>query len=294
MPDYSKIFTYETGGLSYTVSLYEEDGILLADIEVLEGAMNVNAVYFGDDDFSGKSASLDGPLNMNGAKLDGEKVQWDGAQEVSDPGLGNSDPDGEDTYISSGDTLTISIEGVSIDEIDVLGIRATSTSTEEGSIKAVSDGPEEPEDPEEPTLEKVLFATDVSETGEVTDGVILLAEPNPEWGIALPEGTEPTFANYLDYYENEVDGYDIESIESIKFYSIHEDGYPVEQFSIDAPEDGFMSSEEVLDAYDAAIEAGALDEASGADLIVALSLPEDIEDESATDELDLEDHFEVV
>ncbi len=75
VPDYAKIFTYEVEGLSYTVSLYEENGQILADIAVTEGSMDVNAVYFGDDDFSGKSESLAGPLNMNGASLDGEKVQ---------------------------------------------------------------------------------------------------------------------------------------------------------------------------------------------------------------------------
>ena len=34
----------------------------------------MNAIYFGDDDFSGGSESLGGPLNMNGARLDGDQV----------------------------------------------------------------------------------------------------------------------------------------------------------------------------------------------------------------------------
>ncbi|MGR3378389.1 hypothetical protein [Salipiger abyssi] len=291
MPDYSKIFTYEVEGLSYTVSLYEQDGAFLADISVLEGGMDVNALYFGDDEFSGESVSLDGPLNMNGTRLDGEKIQWDDAEALSDPGLG---PEGEDkeTYVSEGDTLTVELDIASLDEIDVFGIRATSTTTESGSIKAVSDDPEEPEEPIEPTFEKVLFGTDVSDSGEVFDGVFIVDEPREGYEYSLPEGEEPTFENYLTYYEEEVDGYDIPSLDSIVFYSFHEDGYPVEQFRIDAPEGGFQSADEVLEAYDAAIEAGALDpeEVASGDLIAALSLGE--EDDTPEDVVEAGDEAE--
>ncbi|MBN9886488.1 hypothetical protein [Salipiger abyssi] len=300
MPDYSKIFTYEVEGLSYTVSLYEQDGAFLADISVLEGGMDVNAIYFGDDEFSGESVSLDGPLNMNGTRLDGERIQWDDAEALSDPGLG---PEGEDkeTYVSEGDTLTVELDVESLDEIDIFGIRATSTSTDSGSIKAVSDDPEEPEepeDPEEPTFEKVLFGTDVSESGEVFDGVFIVDEPREGYEYSLPEGEEPSFENYLSYYEEEVDGYDIPSLDSIVFYSFHEDGYPVEQFRIDAPEGGFQSADEVLEAYDAAIEAGALDpeEVGSGDLIAALSLGEedDTPEDAIEDDGEAEDDLEMV
>ena len=42
MPDYTKIFTYEVEGLSYTVGLYQDPdtGDFLADISVLEGGMD--------------------------------------------------------------------------------------------------------------------------------------------------------------------------------------------------------------------------------------------------------------
>ena len=43
--------------------------------------------------------------------------------------------------MTSGDTLTVSLDIDSLDEIDVFRIRATSTSTDAGSIKAVSDDP---------------------------------------------------------------------------------------------------------------------------------------------------------
>ena len=55
--------------------------------------------------------------------------------------------------MTSGDTLTVSLDIDSLDEIDVFRIRATSTSTDAGSIKAVSDDPAAPEEPQtEPEL----------------------------------------------------------------------------------------------------------------------------------------------
>lgn len=294
MPVSSKIFTYEVDGLSYSATVYEEGGQILADISVIEGAMDVNAVYFGDDDFSGDSASLNGPLNMNGASLDGEDIQWDDAEVLSRPGLGMEGTDKE-TYLSAGDTLTVELDVDSIDDIDVFGIRATSTTTEEGSIKAVSDEPEEPEEPEEPTFEKILFGTELNEDGGIIDGVAIVGEAQEGYDLALPEGTEPTFENYLDYYENEVPGYDVPSLESIVFYTFHDEGYPVELFRIEAPEEGFENSDEVLAAYDTAIEAGVLDGYDGEELMAALSLTEEADPESFDDGVeDEEDGLEML
>ena len=299
MPDYSKVFTYETEGLSYTVSLYEADGKFYADIEVLDGAMDVNAIYIGDDDFSGDSVSLSGPLNMNGAQLDGEAIQWDDAEKVSDPGLGTEGED-KQSYVSQGDTLTLELDVDSLDAIDVFGIRATSTTTEEGSIKAVSDDPEEPEEPgDEPTFEKVFFG--VSAEGEPGKGIYIPGEPIEGYPDSLPEGQEATFENYLNYYENEIDddAYDIPSIQSIVFYEFNDEGYPEELFSIEAPEGGFANADEVLDAYDAAIEAGALDlygaEGESLELMAALSLDtdEEPEEESLEEAAAPEEDFEL-
>ncbi|WP_379862641.1 hypothetical protein [Mameliella alba] len=294
MPDYLKVFTYELDGLSYTVSLFEDNGTIMADITVLEGAMDVNAIYFGDDDYSGESASLDGPLNMNGARLEDGDIQWDMAQALSDPGLGPDAADKE-TYLSAGDTLTLELDAESIDDIDVVGIRATSTTTDEGSIKAVSDDPEEPEepeDPEEPTFEKVYFGTGTNEETGLPDGVAIFGEPF-EGNPVLPEDQEPTFENYLAYFENEIEGYDITDIVDIRFYTLHEEGYPVELFRIEAPEGGFADADEVLEAYDAAIEAGALDLESGEELMAALSLPEDFEEAPLEEDPDVEDDLEM-
>ncbi len=283
MPVESKVFTYELDGLAYTVIVYEEDGSIFADITVDEGAMDVNAVYFGDDDYSGDSESLSGPLNMNGVRLEGERVQWDEAAQLSAPGLG---PEGEDkeTYLTEGDTLTIELNADSLDDIDIFGIRATSTTTDSGSIKAVSDDPEEPEEPEEPLIEKVGFGYELNDDGVITDGYYFGADD-------LPDGNEPTFANYLSHFEDGVGG-DITSLEAIAFFEFHEDGYPVELFRIEAPEGGFTEAEEILAAYDEAVENGAFGETGTEDnplAILATLEPEDMEPDSsdeAEDDMD--------
>ncbi|WP_420002651.1 hypothetical protein [Arenibacterium sp. LLYu02] len=293
MPDYAKIFTYQVDGLSYTVSLYEENGTILADIAVTEGSMDVNAVYFGDDDFSGKSASLGGPLNMNGASLDGEKVQWDEAIELSRPGIGPMGDDKE-TYLHQGDTLTIDLGVDSLDDIDTFGIRATSTSTDAGSIKAVSsdpEEPEEPEDPEEPTYEKVFFGWDFKDDDSPLSGRWILdqaPDPNPYQADGLPEGTEPTFENYLDYYASDPVWGDVDLLQGVVFYEHDENGALQELFRFEAPEDGFQSKEEVMDAYHDALDAyEAEQETAGTDLLAALSL-----DLDETTETEVEDQSE--
>lgn len=282
MPDLSKTFSYAMEGLSYTVTVYEDPenpGQFLADVSVSEGAMDVNAIYFGDDDFSGDSESLNGPLNMNGV----QDVQWDDAVKLSDPGLG-SDGDDKETYITEGDTLTVQLDIDSLDDVDVFGVRATSTTTEDGSIKAVS---EEDED-DEPTFEKVGFGVDIADNGMIANGVYIF-EDN------LPEGEEGTFENYVNFYETQFaddPDYNITEVESVIFYDLNEetapDGstieVPTELFRIDAPEGGFQNAEELLAAYDDAIENGALDGASmaedgGLDLLATLNTGPDTDEE---------------
>ncbi|WP_204113107.1 hypothetical protein [Shimia biformata] len=279
----SKIFTYEVDGLSYTVTVYEESGAIYADITVVEGAMDVNAIFFGDDDFSGGGAALRGPLNMNGARLDGQDIQWDEAVELSRPGLGRAGTDKE-TYVGEGDTLTVELDIDGLDDIDVFGIRATSTTTESGSIKAVSDDPEEPdapEDPEEPMFEKVGFGYETNEDGIITDG-LYIGEGD------LGEGEDDTFDSFLAAFEDDPYG-DIAELETVVFYEFGPQGYPIELFRIDAPEGGFENAEDVLAAYDEAIENGVLDAAEDPSaLIASLALNDPIldEPESAEDLID--------
>lgn len=299
MTDHTRTFTYTAEGLSYTVTVYQDPdtGAFRADITTTEGAMDVNAIYFGDDDFSGDSESLNGPLNMNGSHY-AEDVQWDSAVKLSDPGLGTDGTDKE-TYVSEGNTLTIELDIQSLDEIDFFGIRATSTSTPEGSIKAISEEtpPEEPE--EEPTFEKVFFGEAFDDNGFPQGGVFIAAEepvPNDFNVPFLPEGTEPTFDNYVTHYVNELGG-DVTELEGVGFYANDAEGNLQEVYRLDAPEGGWQSTDELLDSYDQAVEGGAFegaaDEDGALDLMAALSLPPDDEiimpeDEEPTDTLEMD------
>lgn len=272
LSDHTKIFTYVQNGLSYTVTVYQQNGKFFADILVTEGAMDVNAVYFGDDDMSGSSASLKGPLNMNGggSLYEGEKVQWDQAIKLSDPGLGRVGT-GKETYLTEGDTLTVPLSIDSLDKIDFFGVRATSTTTPEGSIKGVSGDPVTHEDPEEPLHDKVFFDYGTDESGESLGGVFILSE-KPADNVfnvpSLPEGTEPTFANYVSYFE-ELGG-DIGSVQSVAFYKTDVNGNPQETLRIDAPDGGFADADALLDSYEAAIAAMA-EKDPGLDLMSSLS-----------------------
>ncbi len=281
MSDALKVFTYETEGLSYEVRVYcDDEGNFFAEVTVLSGAMDVNALYLADDDHADDSEGLSGPLNMNGAgsEYDGTEVQWDEAIKLSDPGLG---PEGEDkdTYLSDGETSQpIPLEIDCLDDIAYVGVRATSTTTDEGSIKGVSG------EPEDPLYEKVFFY-EVAENGDEIGSFIRDEEPDPNtFDVpSLPEGTEPTFENYVTHFEDELGG-DVTAIDGVAFYASDEEGNPIELFRIEAPDGGFADAEDLLDAYDAALESmaeanGSETEAdlAGADLMAALSI--DVADE---------------
>lgn len=294
-----KTFTYEEEGLAYEVTFSEdENGNFSARIEMLEGAMDVNAVYFGDDDYSGESESLRGPLNMNGAgsRLGDETVQWDDAEWVSDPGLGPLDENGEikESYITEGQTLEVELDIESLDEIDIFGVRATSTTTESGSIKGVSE--------EDPEFNKVAFFGEADpSTGE--GGFAEYVEQE-----SLPDGSDGSFADYANYFEDVVapeQGVSVSDVDSIGIFEVtpvlDENGNPVldyenvpqeeivELFSIDAPEGGFTSAEDMIAAYDEAVEGDALDEydaASGAELMASFALPPEPEDDGIADASD--------
>lgn len=235
----TKVFDYEENGLSYTVTLTQApDGTVSAMITVNSGHMDVNAVYWGDSDHSGPSASLGGPLNMNGggSQYDGERVQWDGAQALSRPGLGREGANKE-TYLTEGQSLgPITLDGVSsLDEIDFFGIRATSTSTPEGSIKGVSvpNDPEEPEEPEDPVCEtpdKAFFVFSYDETGEPDNGIFVFRDQ-------LEEGAEGTLDDYLDAMLRLYPDAAGETLEEIITYEIAEDGTITEtgSYMIGAP-----------------------------------------------------------
>ena len=118
-------------GLSFTVQVYQlPDGSFEGKITVDEGSADFNAIYFGDGIDDGSSASLNGPLNMN----NGSSTDWDQAVKLSSPGLGKLGAD-KPTFLSEGESFSFALDIDSLDEIADIGIRATSTSTPEGSIK---------------------------------------------------------------------------------------------------------------------------------------------------------------
>lgn len=295
----SRLFSFSENGLSYSVRIFEVDGQVRAEITVLEGSMDVNAIYTGDDDFSGPSASLSGPLNMNGAgsRFEGEQVQWDDAIPLSRPGLGREGTDKE-TFLQEGESLTVDLNVDSIEDVDFVGIRATSVNGG-GSIKGVlgnpeieepedQGDPEEPTDPEEPgdaaTYEKVFFAETLSDTGFPISGLAINAEePDPNvFNVPfLPEDTEPTFANYVAAFEDL--GGDPSSLSSVIFYEDSEE--LTEFFRIDAPEGGFEDTEALLAAYETAVAGMELD-AETAGMFVEVDFDEIMPADALVDEPD--------
>ena len=200
----TKTFSYEEGRLSYAVTVYEDNGEVFATIKVLDGSMDVNAVYVADDHFSGKSVNLNGPLNMSGggSRFGEQSIQWDSAITLSSPGLG---PEGKnkETFLTEGQELTVKLDVSSMEDVDFIGIRATSTSTKsgnEGSIKAVlgdpvkDEDPKDPEDPCEPGNRPPVAVKDIFETEFDTTftGNVLVNDTDPDGDeLSVLTNTQP-------------------------------------------------------------------------------------------------------
>lgn len=230
--------------------------------------MDVNAVYFGDSDFSGPSASLKGPRNMNGGgtQFEGKTVQWDQAVALGQPGL-KGQGSNKATFVEAGETLRVKLPISSLDEIEFFGTRATLTSTPEGSIKAVSGNPEEPdvpeepeephhpEDPEEPGdaafYDKVFFAIST----DPANGFFLTADGKPVNDLVLPEGALGTFEDYVNAFFESVAAPAAGQITEVVFYLEDERGNLIAQESpwLEIPEGGFQTPKDFIAAYNEAI-----------------------------------------
>ncbi len=138
---------YQLDGLSFTVKILQnQSNNYFAEFNVTQGHMDVNALWFSNNDnnIDGDTTLSpgDSSLNMNGAQLNDEFVVWDSYIKLSSPGLG---PDGtnKETYLDSGETKIFELNSIpnniSSDYFNIIGVRATTTSTPEGSIKAVDD-----------------------------------------------------------------------------------------------------------------------------------------------------------
>lgn len=191
----TKTFCFNLGTeedpLRFDVVLFEEDGQVYAKIIVHDGYADFNALFFGDDTqgnstfagFTGRDSSL----NLNGAQgslLNGLPVEWDGAVKLSSAGLGTLGAD-KLTFLGAGDYQIFKLDGItSLDQIDFLGVRATSTSTPDGSIKAIGDCHHH-EDPPEDTV-KTLLHDDPPEDEPPED-----EPPQDEPPGGAPPGQEP-------------------------------------------------------------------------------------------------------
>jgi hypothetical protein len=240
----TKSFSCVMDGLSFEVELTQRaDGTIEARITVLDGHADFNAIYWGDDVDDGSGVAFSGrdsSLNMNGAGSvdeNGDPVDWDAALKLSSPGLGNLGFD-KPTYLEAGDSAIFELPaGTSLDNIDVLGLRATSTSTPEGSIKCVlgaeepedpkDDDPEDPkDDPEDPKAEDPEDPKDDPEDPKAEDPEDPKdddpedpkddPDTTPEWSQAI--------SNVVFYYDTDGDGVADHSVK-------------VDEWSEDAPRD---------------------------------------------------------
>src|SRR5262245_26783383 len=136
----SKIFNYVLNGLELQVTATEVDALHTTfEIKCISGAADINALYWNDADTTGGEGTMftlsksDNSLNMNGT---GET--WDGSIKLSSAGLGSAALDGtattglaKSTYLTAGETYTVTNALAIFDSVVHLGVRATSTSTPE-------------------------------------------------------------------------------------------------------------------------------------------------------------------
>ena len=101
--------------------------------------------------------------------MNGSGEDWDGAYKLSSTGLG-SEGTAKDTYLTVGDGGYTFEATVDWDTIDTIGIRATSTNTDGGSIKGVADCPD--------IYHAPVAADDV---WALSDTVIPVGTITPEW-----------------------------------------------------------------------------------------------------------------
>jgi hypothetical protein len=175
MATYTWEFGSDAEGLAFTI-VYD-DVTKQFTVTVQTGSMNLNALYWNDGDTTASGSTFDdftGDKSEKSLNMNGTGEVWDGGIKVSDAGLGNG---GEGYVAAGGDPLVIDATNFDPANFETLGVRATSTSTESGSIKWVED-PVEPEEPDDHfpewdvhSISHVTFYFDTAE-GDV--------KPNPD------------------------------------------------------------------------------------------------------------------
>ena len=111
------------------------DGTSRISIKCTDGQADINAIYWNDGIADGNLFDLgtkkDNSLNMNGTGED-----WDGGLKLSSTGIGPMG-DAKPTFLQAGEEYPAFVANVAWGTIDTMGVRATSTSTDGGSIKGV-------------------------------------------------------------------------------------------------------------------------------------------------------------
>lgn len=132
MASYTWQFGAQGSGLHFTI-VYENGQFT---VNSLEGSFDLNALWFAGDSFDGDVhlKGRDNSVNMNGNNVvwsdDGtsskQKIDWDGVQILSNPGLGKAGTD-KDSFISEGESHTFAASPeFDPDDFTTLGVRATS------------------------------------------------------------------------------------------------------------------------------------------------------------------------
>lgn len=161
------------------------------EIQCVTGYADINALYWHDGVDDGSVFDLgtkkDNSLNMNGTGED-----WDGGIKLSSTGLGK-EGDAKSTYLQEGEFLYKTVD-LDWSTLDTLGVRATSTSTAEGSIKGVADEPVVTDCPH-------IVIDDVTVT-EGVDGFAEFTVSMPEaylYDVTITYSTEDGTAGSSDY-----------------------------------------------------------------------------------------------
>lgn len=173
-------YTIEYEGLKLVIVATQVGDDVKLEITAVEGYADINAIYWsnGDDvnDGDGSMKGFTGAKSEASLNMNGTGMLWDDGQKFSNPGLGT---DGEDkaTFVSEGETLELTLCGVSLEDMQWLGVRATSSSNPEGSIKGVAEceppppqGDDFPEWAQDISNVVLVFDTESGDTKPRPDG----------------------------------------------------------------------------------------------------------------------------
>ncbi|MFM7086974.1 MAG: hypothetical protein ACKOXO_08300 [Cyanobium sp.] len=132
-------WNFGTAGSGLHFAVVYDSGTRQFSVNMLEGSMDLNALWFADGDSTASAAPLhsrDNALNMNGSK-----VAWDSFLKVSNPGLGKEGTD-KASVLTAGESLQLDAPAdFDPARFAVLGIRATSVQGN-SSLKAVDRSPD--------------------------------------------------------------------------------------------------------------------------------------------------------